>query len=146
MRREHYPPERNRVPAHLTLVRHLPPGIEAELGQRLASATAAPPPRATIAGILDLGGGTAFRVESEDLLAIREGLAAAFHGLLTPQDQASWRPHITIQNKVVAKEARALQEHLRASFLSRPLTIRGLAAWRYLAGPWELIREWPFRG
>ena len=27
LRRAHYPPERNRVPAHLTLFRQLPPSI-----------------------------------------------------------------------------------------------------------------------
>jgi hypothetical protein len=146
LRREHFPPERNQVPAHLTLFHQLPPSIEAELGSRLAEATAGPPPAATIVGILDLGGGTAFRVESEALLAIREDLADAFHGLLMPQDQAAWRPHVTIQNKVAPKQAKALQERLRASFLPRPLAIRGLAAWRYLGGPWESIRERPFRG
>ena len=35
LRRAHYPPERNRVPAHLTLFRHLPPSVEGELGRRL---------------------------------------------------------------------------------------------------------------
>lgn len=133
------------MPAHLTLFRHLPPGSETELMRRLASATAAPPPRAEIVGVLDLDGGTAFRVESETLAAIRDELADALHGLLTPQDQAAWRPHVTIQNKVAPKEARALQQRLRATFLPRPLAIRGLAAWRYLGGPWEAIREWPFR-
>lgn len=133
------------MPAHLTLFRYLPPAMERELGRRLATATAASRPAAIIAGILDLGSGTALRVESEALVAIREALAEAFHGLLTPQDQARWRPHVTIQNKVEAKEARALQQRLAVTFESRPLAIRGLAAWRYRGGPWEALREWPFR-
>lgn len=145
LRRDHFPPERNQVPAHLTLFHHLPPGIEAELSGRLAALTAAPPPRATITGILDLGGGTAFRVESEELEAIRADLAEAFRGLLIPQDQQGWRPHVTIQNKVVRAEARALQQRLQAGFQPRPLHIRGLASWRYLGGPWEPIRSHAFR-
>jgi hypothetical protein len=145
LRRTHYPPVRNRVPAHLTLFRQLPPSLEGELATRLARAAAAPPPRATIAGVLDLGEGTALLVESDGLATIREDLAEAFHGLLTPQDQAAWRPHITIQNKVPPREARALQRQLRATFEPRPLAIRGLAAWRYLDGPWEPIRSWAFR-
>jgi 2'-5' RNA ligase len=144
LRRAHYPPERNQVPAHLTLLRQLPPSLEGELAARLARAAAAAPPRATIAGIMDLGEGTALRVESEDLEAIRAELAAAFHGLLTPQDR-TWRPHVTIQNKVTPRAARALQQQLRAGFEPRPLAIRALAAWRYLDGPWEPIRSWPFR-
>ena len=144
-RRDHYPAERNQVPAHLTLFHHLPPGIEAELGRRLGVATATPPPQATIAGILDLGGGTAYRVESDALMVIREELADAFHGLLMPQDRAPWRPHITIQNKVEPREAKALQARLRAGFEPRPLAIRALASWHYRGGPWEPIRTHMFR-
>ncbi len=145
VRRTHYPPERNRVPAHLTLFHHLPPGAENELSSRLRAATAAPPPRARIADIMDLGEGTAFRVDSEDLAAIRADLAMTLHGLLIPQDQAAWRPHITIQNKVAPRDARRLQRQLRATFEPRPLTIRALASWRYLGGPWEPIRTHSFR-
>lgn len=145
MRRTHYPRAHNRVPAHLTLFRQLPPSLERELGQRLAAATAAPPPRAAITGIMDMGEGTGLRVESEDLDAIRDDLAEAFFGLLTPQDQAGWQPHITIQNKVEPREARALQQRLRATFESRPLTIRALATWHYQEGRWEPLRTHPFR-
>ncbi len=134
------------MPAHLTLFHHLAPSLERELGQRLAHYAAAPAPRAAIVGIMDLGRGTAFRVESEELADIRHDLAEAFRGLLTPQDQAPWRPHVTIQNKVEPREGKALQAQLRATFEPRPLSIRGLASWRYLGGPWELAREHVFRG
>jgi len=144
LRRAHYPPERNQVPAHLTLFRQLPPSLEAELAARLARVVAAPPPRAMVAGVMDLGEGTALRIESEDLEAIRAELADALHGVLTAQDR-SWSPHVTIQNKVTSRTARALQQQLRATFEPRPLAIRALAAWRYLGGPWEPIRSWAFR-
>lgn len=146
LRRAHYPPERNRVPAHLTLFRQLPPSIEAELSRRLAACAATPPPPAMVAGLIDLGEGTALRIESEALEDIRGDLAEALHGLLTPQDTTPWRPHVTIQNKVEPREARRLQQRLRASFQPRPLAIRALATWRYLGGPWERIRTFPFRG
>jgi hypothetical protein len=145
LRRAHYPAARNRVPAHLTLLRHLPPGIEAELSRRLAATTAAPPPQAEIAGVIDLGQGTALRVESEGLEAIRADLADAFHGLLMPQDRTPWRPHVTIQNKVEPRDARALQRQLRLGFEPRPLAIRGLASWHYLDGRWEPVRSHAFR-
>jgi 2'-5' RNA ligase superfamily len=146
LRRVHYPPDRNRVPAHLTLFRQLPPGAEPELDRRLARAVRAPPPRAAIAGIVDLGEGTALRVESEALEAIREALAEALHGLLIPHDQAPWRPHVTVQNKVEPREARALQRQLGAVLMPRPLHIAGLATWRYLDGPWEAVKRYSFRG
>jgi hypothetical protein len=146
LRRTHYPIERNQVPAHLTLFRQLPPSVDAELGRRLAHYASAAPPRAAITGVMDLGQGTALRVESEELEDIRYDLALALRGLLTPQDMTSWRPHITIQNKVEPREARTLQKALRATFDPRPLSIRALASWRYLGGPWEPLKTHVFRG
>jgi hypothetical protein len=145
LRRAHYPVGLNRVPAHLTLFRHLPPSLETELSDRLAAATDAPPPRAGISGIMDLGEGTALRVESAALADMRDSLAEAFHGLLTPQDQTPFSAHITIQNKVPPRDARQLQQQLRATFTPRPLAIRALASWRYAGGPWEPVRTHPFR-
>jgi hypothetical protein len=124
----------------------LPPGIERELGQRLSAYTATAAPLARIVGVMNLGRGTAFRVESEELADIRYDLAQAFRGLLIPQDQAPWRAHITIQNKVEPRDAKSLQAELGAGFEPRPLSIKGLASWRYMGGPWELIREHMFRG
>jgi 2'-5' RNA ligase len=146
MRRVHFPPERNQVPAHLTLFHHLPPDLAPELDRRLAAHAAGPPPRATILGVMDMGRGTAFRIDSEDLADIRHDLAQAFRGLLIPQDQQGWRPHITIQNKVEPKDAKRLQQQLRATFEPRPLAIKGLASWRYLGGPWEPLKAYTFRG
>jgi hypothetical protein len=95
---------------------------------------------------MDLGEGTALRVESEGLEDVRDDLALALRGLLTPQDMAPWRPHVTIQNKVEPREARALQARLRAVIQRRPLAIKGLALWRYLGGPWEEVKRFSFRG
>jgi 2'-5' RNA ligase len=95
---------------------------------------------------MDLGEGTALRVESEDLEGLRAELACALEGLLTPQDQSPWRPHVTIQNKVEPREARRLQVELKARFRPRPLAIRALATWLYRGGPWEPIKTYPFRG
>ncbi|MDB5667525.1 MAG: 2-5 ligase family protein [Alphaproteobacteria bacterium] len=146
LRRAHYPPELNRVPVHLTLFRHLPPSLERELGQRLGDHVQAPAPRARIVGVMDLGEGTALQVESAGLEDIRLGLAEAFHGLLMPQDQTSWRPHVTVQNKVARRDAIALQKVLQSGTFPRPLVIHGLTSWRYLGGPWEQIRAYSFRG
>ena len=93
---------------------------------------------------MNLGGGAAFRVESDELTAIRARLAEGFHGLLTPQDQAGWRPHVTIQNKVKPAEAKVLQAELARDFAERPLRIAGLASWRYLGGPWAALSRHMF--
>ena len=95
---------------------------------------------------MNLGGGAAFRVVSTDLDGIRRELAKDFQGLLGAQDVGGWRPHITIQNKVSPREARALIAGLEAEFRPRPLAIHGLGLHRYLGGPWEKLAIYAFRG
>jgi hypothetical protein len=145
LRRVHYPPERNQVPAHLTMFHAIAPSAEAELCARVSLMVHRRAPRAEIAGLMDLGGGVAFRVVSLDLDVIREELAHDLHGLLGPQDSGGWRPHITIQNKVAPKAARALKESLEWTFRPRNLGISGLGIYRYLDGPWEKVAVYPFR-
>jgi 2'-5' RNA ligase superfamily len=146
LRRAHYPPERNRLPAHLTMFHALPPSAEVEARRRLAEAAKARAPRATIAGLMDLGGGVALRVVSEDLDRIRSELANAFQGLLSVQDSQGWRPHVTIQNKVAPRISRELTAELERGFAPRPLRISGLGLHRYLGGPWEDVAAFAFRG
>lgn len=146
LRRKHYPAERNRLPVHLTMLHALPPSAETEARTRLAEFAKHRPPTAMIEGLMDLGGGVAFRVVSPQLDRIRGELADIFHGLLGAQDAAGWRPHVTVQNKVPPKTARALKESLEREFRPRPLAIRGLGLHRYLGGPWEAIADYPFRG
>ena len=146
LRRAHFPTERNQVPAHLTMFHALPPSAESEVRARLASLAKDRPPKATIDGLMNLGGGVAYRVVSPDLDRMREELAEGLHGLLSAQDSAGWRPHVTIQNKVAPKIARALIATLERNFVPRPLAIGGLMLHRYLDGPWETIARYPFRG
>jgi hypothetical protein len=146
LRRTHFPAERNQLDAHLTLFHHLPPGIAPELKARLAEAARRPAPAAMLAGVISLGRGVAFRIESVELDAIRADLRDAFTGLLTPQDSVGWRAHVTVQNKVQPGEARALKDALEADFAPRPVRIVGLAAWWYRGGPWEPLSRHMFRG
>lgn len=146
LRRAHYPPDRNQVSAHLTMFHALPPSAEPEVRSRLSDLAKGPPPLTTIEGLMNLGGGVAFRVVSPDLDRIREELAEELHGLLGAQDSAGWRPHITIQNKVPPKAARELLDSLQREFVPRPLAISALALHRYLDGPWEAVARYSFRG
>ena len=146
LRREHYPSERNRLPAHLTMFHALPPSAEGEMRSTLSRFSAEPPPRASVDGLIDLGGGVAFRVVSTELDRIRRSLGDSFHGLLSAQDAGGWRPHITIQNKVAPKYARALKAELERDFRPRSLAISGLGLHRYLGGPWERLATYAFRG
>lgn len=146
LRRAHYPPERNQVSAHLTMFHALPPSAEIEVRSRLAQLVRVPAPQASIEGVMDLGGGVALRVVSPDLDGLRDELAADLHGLFGARDSAGWRPHVTIQNKVEPKAARALKAVLERDFAPQPLAIAGLGLHRYLGGPWERIALYPFRG
>jgi hypothetical protein len=146
LRRAHYPADRNRLPAHVTMFHALPPSIESELRTRLGELARQAPPTASVAGLMDLGGGVAFRIVSPGLDAIREELAEVFLGSLGAQDSGGWRPHVTIQNKVAPRKARALKESLERGFVSRPLAIHGFGLHRYLGGPWEKLALYPFRG
>ena len=146
LRRRHYPAERNRLPAHLTMFHAIAPSAEAELRQILRKAAEMAAPNAWIAGVMNLGGGVALRVAADDLDAIRGEIAERLHGLLTAQDVAGWSAHVTIQNKVLPREATSLSEALGDRFSRRPIRIAGLGLHRYLGGPWETLRTFPFRG
>lgn len=145
LRRQHYPPDRNRVPAHLTLFRTLPPSAEAEVRRSLARAAAEPGPKAWLSGVMVLDSGVALRVDSPELARLRDELADEFHGLLTSQDQGRWTPHVTVQNKAEPREARKLLQAMRAGFEPRPLAIAGLTLVRYSEGEWEPLGSWRFR-
>ena len=144
-RRAYFPPERNVLAAHCTMFHHLAPELGAELKQRLSAQTrgvTAPP--AQVGGLMNLGRGVAYRIESPDLESIRAELADAFATMLTPQDRAGWRPHVTVQNKVEPAAAKALLAELSAGFTPRPLKIAGLASWWYRGGPWEVFSRHMF--
>jgi hypothetical protein len=147
LRQAYYPPERNRVAAHVTMFRALPPSCESELRDSLAAAAREfSPVPARFEGVMSLGPGTALKVTSAALLELRAELADRFRGLLTPQDVAEPRLHITVQNKVAEKEARALQQDLARTLQPRDFRFAGLALHRYRDGPWEFVKRWSFRG
>lgn len=146
LRRTHFPPERNQLAAHLTMFHHLPPSAAAEIKRRLSSETRdVPAPAARLAAPFSLGRGVAYRIDSPDLDHIRARMADAFAGLLTPQDQAGWRPHVTVQNKVEPPQAKALLANLSGPFHPREVMVAGLAAWWYRGGPWEPLSRYMFR-
>ncbi|WP_408590283.1 2'-5' RNA ligase family protein [Novosphingobium sp.] len=147
LRRAHFPPERNHLSAHVTLFHALPGFVLEEARQVLAdlSRTRAAPV-AQLDGLMDLGGGTALRIRSEALLDLRADIADRFHGLLTAQDQARPRLHVTVQNKVTRAEAKALQAELATQSWDAPFSFAGLALHHYRGGPWEAAGAWSFRG
>ncbi|WBO24106.1 2'-5' RNA ligase family protein [Sphingomonas abietis] len=148
LRQTHFPAERNQLPAHLTLFHHLPPSLLPELDRRLRAETRTlRRPEASIGEPMMLGRGVALRVRCGALEALRERLAEAFVGLLTPQDSAGWRPHVTIQNKADPADAKALHRQMEQEFRDpRPLLLTGVATFFYRGGPWEPVARYRFAG
>jgi len=147
LRRAHYPPERNHLHAHVTLFHSFAPSQRDELASLLPrfAAEFAPVP-ARVAGLMDLGKGTALAIESPGMLEIRAMIADHFHGALTDQDRHSPRLHITIQNKVTREQARSLQQALEADFEPRAFSFCALELHLYRGGPWEEMGRYAFRG
>ncbi|MCK9541576.1 MAG: 2'-5' RNA ligase family protein [Novosphingobium sp.] len=146
LRREHYPPERNRLRAHVTLFHALPPSSEREVRALLAEFSRQAPPDAHVSGIMDLGRGTAIELRSAALERIYAAMSERLHGLLIRHEARSLRPHITIQNKVTAQAARVLQGVLAGTLETRAFRLRGLGLYAWEEGLWRPIRTWPFRG
>lgn len=147
LRRTYFPPERNVVPAHLTLFHALPGEEEALIDETLkAVARSTAPMPLSVRGPWSLGRGVAYRLASPSLEVLRSGLAEAFAPHLTRQDAAPWRPHITVQNKVEPEVAKQLLQELQHDFEPFDVVAEGLLVWRYLGGPWELLARLPFEG
>lgn len=136
MRQEHFPPSRNQVPAHLTLFHQLPEDQDVLSSIReLASKQMVFPVEVT--GLRSLGRGVAYTLVSPELLTLHRKLAASLENCLIPQDRQRFMPHVVIQNKVTAAEARTLMVRLQVDFTSSSTTALGLDLWQYLGGPWQ---------
>ncbi|KQT50771.1 phosphoesterase HXTX [Aureimonas sp. Leaf454] len=147
MRRRHFPKARNHIPAHLTLFHHLPGEDEAEIARMLEDvAKTTAPLTLQVTGLRFLGYGSAYTLESAPLAALRAALAARWRDRLTRQDAQGFRPHVTIQNKASAPEARRLFETLDSEFRPFEATGTGLRLWRYRGGPWDEAGAFSFRG
>lgn len=147
LRRAHFPPERNLVPAHVTLF-HALPGDDADevLAALAEGCRGAAPAAVRIGPPRFLGRGVALEVAAPDVAALRARLAARWRDRLSPQDRQGWRPHATVQNKVAPERARALHAELAAGLPVREGRAEGLMLWRYRGGPWEPAGRFGFTG
>lgn len=146
LRQKHFPRHRNHVPAHLTLFHALPGEHEQAVAQTLRTACRDfVPMELNVVKPTSLGRGVAYTLASADLDRLRRDLANAFSPWLTRQDQAPFRPHITVQNEVEPDEARQLFQTLEAEFTPFSIRVEGLLLWRYLGGPWGKAGRFKFK-
>jgi 2'-5' RNA ligase len=146
LRKEHFPPERNFLDAHITLFHKLPGEQEEsikttlkEICCQISTLTL------SFSSLRFLGKGVAVNIESPELIELRKQLATPWNNWLEAQDKQPFKPHVTLQNKVTPEEARAVLEQLQETWV--PLSGKGtsLLLWRYLGGPWELLESFPFQ-
>jgi 2'-5' RNA ligase len=144
-RRRYFPPQRNLIPAHLTLFHKLPADQHDVLVQDITDAAAAQQPFPIhVTGLRSLGRGVAYTLESPTLSVFRRALAMRWALWLTLQDRQKHQPHVTVQNKVEPDAARALLADLTRGFDAFSVMAEGVSLWRYLGGPWEHIETFPF--
>lgn len=143
LRQQHFPPELNRIPAHLSLFHTLPEMEETVAAlQAISSAQQRFPLR--VAQVQSIGKGVAFFLESAAAKLLHRQLSEAFLDHLTSQDRQGFRPHVVAQNKVKPDQAKATLALLQTGFQPWTCEAVGLDLWRYLGGPWQHLQRFPF--
>ncbi len=143
MRQRYFPPERNLIPAHLTLFHTLPDTPEISNDLHSAAGSIQPFPM-QVTGLRSLGRGVAYTLVSLELQALHRRLSSAFELHLSPQDRQKFQPHIVIQNKATPEQARTLMALLQPAFQPFDVHVEGLDLWHYRGGPWEHTQTFPF--
>lgn len=145
LRERYFLPERNMIPAHVSLFNQLP-GDRLDAVRRDLALLAAEHRRmpARLDGLRFLGKGVAYTLHAPGLVELRRELARSWEPWLGTQDLQKLSPHVTIQNKAAPDTARELYERLSAAFEPRGAVVEGLALWRYLGGPWEALNDFRF--
>src|SRR5882757_2508364 len=136
MRRRHFPPDVNFLPAHLTLVHALADEQVARLRIAHPNLIGQSIPLQFVRPIL-IGRGVAIEVARSGLSDLHGRMIEALGYGLTRQDRQPFRPHVTIQDKVTRAQARATFSEVSNDFSPWPGHGIGLDVWRYLGGSWE---------
>ena len=144
LRRRYYAPERNLVPAHVTLFHRLPGERAREIKALLRAIAASEKPIDIEVGeARAIENGVAIFLDAPRLHALRERLAEEWRPWLDGPDRSGFRPHVTIQTTTSEAEARRTRQSLAGSLVPRRLRGVGLHLWRYRDGPWETQRAFP---
>lgn len=143
VRQQWFPPELNRIPAHLTLFHTLPESQET-VDSLTGVATSQTAFDMRVAHVRSIGRGVAFFIDSTEAVRLHRALSAAFTHVLSAQDRQGFRPHVVAQNKVAPAVAKQTLALLQAGFQPWTCEAVGVDLWRYLGGPWEFIRRFDF--
>jgi hypothetical protein len=141
LRRQHFPPKRIALPAHLTMFHRLSSAqVDGLRHLKIPDA----PIQLRFDRVVFLGFGVALHVQCEALEQLRNKIPAAVGGEFSRQDSQPWKPHVTIQNRAPAEKARQLERTLTAEFSERAGAATALLVWEYLGGPWKIAERIAF--
>ena len=147
LRSRYFPPERNFIPAHLSLFHHLPGSDEPEIDAALAEAAASRAPIGLrFRTVKRMDRGMMIDVEAPGLASVHGRLTRAFAGWLTPQDKQPFRSHITIMNKAEREDAARAFTEVQAGWSPWDGVGDRLLLWEYRGGPWDAVASYPFSG
>lgn len=149
LRNQHFPPNINKLSAHVALFRALPgsqlPVIQSAIQHLVHHHD--PFPISTGEPFL-MAHGVGLHVHVEPAPHIFRTLKEQWNGFLSKQDQ-SFRAHYTIQNKVQSSVAQESLVAIRSGpdrFEGSTGIVTGLSLYLYDRGYWTLKHTYPFRG
>ncbi len=145
LREAHFPAERNYLNAHLTLFHNLPASELSIFSDIEAAAGSTAQLTLSVDGVVSTGNGTAYKISCQQLSQLHDKLQKQWQQWLIPQDKQKLWPHITVQNKVSAEEAKKLQRLLKERFEPFKFMATGLALWEYRGGPWQFVKSCSFK-
>lgn len=143
LRKKYFPPKINYLDAHLTLFHHLP-NISDITDHLEKISTNQHSFKLNALGMMKLGGGVAYKLDSDELVNLHNNLQKQWSEYLISQDKQKLRPHITIQNKVKPEEALILYNEFISTFQPFEIDAIGFSLWKYLGGPWSKIKDYHF--
>lgn len=145
LRSRFFPPERNFIPAHISLFHHLPgseePAIDAALREAAGSTG---PIDLRVRTVRKMDRGMLLVVDAPPLAQVHGRLARDFGPWLTPQDRQPFRSHVTIMNKADREVAARAYRDFQAVWGPFDGVGDRLLLWEYRGGPWEFVAEYPF--
>ena len=146
LRLKYFPPEKIKIGAHITLIHKLPGEEEVYIKSVIREAAGKTNAfKMQTVKLWKLGQGVAYLLDSAEAVKVQAGLRDIWWGWLNPQDkQRGFKPHITVQNRALPKQASELFHRLTAEFEPVEITALGLSLWRYLGGPWEHVEDFAF--
>lgn len=144
-RKQYFPAQLNRIPAHVSLF-HALPGEELDaISKRLSELTATISTfPVQVHDVMRLGRGVAYALSAPPLDQVHARLRQGWLAWLSRQDQQPFRPHVVVQNKVTPEAARELFTRLSSGFRPFTVTAAGLLLWHYEGGPWRAAGTFPF--